>query len=186
MHRTRTNMNLSLVACLSILAGCSDGETPNTTDGDHTETSGGANATRPAWLLASAPAEPQDIIGAKATAKAGDEIVLTGRIGGRVTPITDGSPVFTIVDLSMLYCGQEETSMENCPTPWDYCCDTKETIAAKSATVQIVNADGTPITESPAAHGLTPLDEVIVVGTVQPRPNTTILTVQAEGVYRIE
>jgi len=135
------------------------------------------------WLLASAPEDAKSVSEAKASAKEGEQIVLRGRIGGRLEPLTEGSPVFTMMDLAVPACGTEPD--DHCRTPWDYCCETPETITANSATVQIMDAHGHPISESPTARGLAALDEVIVVGTVAARPSENVLTIQATGIYRV-
>ncbi len=133
-----------------------------------------------AWVLASAPEGAISITEAKATAKEGDTVVIRGRIGGRHSPITADSPVFTIMDLALPYCGQHED--DGCPTPWDYCCETPSTIGENAATVQIVGEG----TIDPIAGGLSPLDEIILIGTVAPRPNQDVLTIKATGIFTQE
>lgn len=135
------------------------------------------------WMLDNQPANAQSVSEAKATAKQGDHIVVRARIGGRREPITDGSPVFTVMDLSIPHCGQNPDDL--CPTPWDYCCETPDTIKANAATVQVVDEQGTPVNTSMAAAGLEALDEVVLVGTVGPRASQDVLTILATGVYRV-
>lgn len=133
------------------------------------------------WLLASEPSGAESITAVKAGAAEGDRVVLRGRIGGRRQPLTPGSLAFTLVDLSLPYCGQ--VAEDGCGTPWDYCCETPETINAHGATVQVVGADGAPLLGDASSAGLEPLDEVVVVGTVGPRPSEQVLMVMATGVY---
>jgi len=135
------------------------------------------------WLLASAPHGAVGVTDAKTSATEGERIVLRGRVGGRKQPLTDGSAVFTVMDLAIPHCGDNPN--DACRTPWDYCCETPDTITANSATIQVLGADGQPIQESPAAQGVAPLDEIIVVGTVAPRPSENVLTVRATGIYRV-
>ncbi len=142
-----------------------------------------AESGTPTWVLSSAPEGALSVTDAKASASEGEQVVLRGRIGGRKEPLTEGSPVFTVIDLAIPYCG--ELSDDACRTPWDYCCETPEAIATNSATIQIVDASGQPIANNSAIQGLSALDEVIVVGTVAPRPNQNVLTVQATGIYRV-
>ncbi|MFW5681973.1 MAG: hypothetical protein ACOC1G_03120, partial [Phycisphaeraceae bacterium] len=75
---------------------------------------------------------------------------------------------------------------DGCPAPWDYCCEAPETIRANAATVQLLDEDGNASDISATAAGLVPLDEVVIVGTVGPRPAADVLTVQASGVYRVQ
>jgi len=169
---------LSLALPLS-LAGCG-GESAGS--GEATQTSG-TDAAAPAWVLASAPAEPRGIAELKATAAEGDRVVLRGIIGGSAQPMSDESPVLRVVDTGLYnLCTAED---DHCSTPWDYCCADQAELASNAATVQVVNADGAPVRDSLREHGLGELDEVIVVGTVAPRPNETVLTVRATGVYRV-
>ena len=87
------------------------------------------------------------------------------------------------MDLSIPHCG--ENPDDACRMPWDYCCETPETIAANSATIQIVDADGQSNSISPMAHGFAALDEVIVIGVVAPRPAPEVLTIRATGLFRV-
>lgn len=135
------------------------------------------------WLLTAAPDGAVSVTEAKASASEGEPIVLLARVGGRKAPLNEGSAVFTVMDLAIPHCGDNPN--DACRTPWDYCCETPETITANSATIQVLGADGQPISESPATQGVAPLDEVIVVGTVAPRPSEQVLTVRATGIYRM-
>lgn len=158
-----------------MLTGCN--ETSSTAAENPTE------PTTPTWVLVSAPEGAQSVTEAKVSAKEGEQIVLRGRIGGRKEPLTEGSPVFTMMDLSIPHCG--ENSDGACRTPWDYCCETSESKTENSATVQIMDTHGQPIAEDPTAEGLMALDEVIVVGIVAPRPSKDVLTVRATGIFRV-
>lgn len=162
-----------LIALSTLLTACgSEGNEPQSQ----------ANASTAPWLLESEPADAQSVSQVKATAKEGDHVVVRARIGGRAEPITEGSPVFTIMDLSIAHCG--ENPGDGCPTPWDYCCETPETIKTNAATVQVVDAEGQPVKTSLSAAGLQALDEVILVGSVGPRASEEVLTIAATGVYR--
>ncbi|GAB4546321.1 MAG: hypothetical protein Tsb0013_05070 [Phycisphaerales bacterium] len=165
-------------ACATLLTACGG----NTDNAAPTGPTGSADMG-PAWLLTEQPADEQGVNIAKAFAQEGDSVVIRARIGGRVEPMAPGSPAFTVVDLSLPYCGQ--LTDENCPTPWDYCCETPETITANAATVQLVDDDGQPVSDDPT-KSLSPLDELIIVGTVGPRPNPDVFLIRATGVYRVE
>ncbi len=178
MPRTRMFARLCLAALPDALLSCgesgpapsaSSGATPAPTDAGST------------WLLAWSPQGATSVTDAKASAQEGDTVVIRGRIGGRRDPITGGSPVFTIVDLELPYCGQEVA--DGCGTPWDYCCETPDTISANSATVQVIDGAGSPIGDDLTSQGLSALDEVVVVGLVAARPSDAVLTVRATGVY---
>lgn len=181
-HSRRTlTLILSLAGALS-LGACGGESDSASTGGAHTDTTPEASATS-TFLLASAPEGAVGIVEAKASAKAGDEVAVRGKIGGRIEPMSTESAVFIMMDLSEQNCDQLHA--DRCPTPWDYCCTPKDQITAKSCTVQLVDADGKPLAVDLAEAGLEPLDEVVVVGAVAPRPNETVLVIRATGVHRV-
>ncbi len=170
-----TSTTVALSALL-MLAGCSDSSGP--TETTSSESHSPSKQSEVAWVLTDAPAGDVSVTEAKANAEEGDQIVLRGRIGGRHAPMSMDSPVFTVVDLSLPYCGQ--LSEDQCGTHWDYCCETPTTIASNSATIQVVGE-----AVDLAGAGLKPLDEVVLIGTVGPRPDEQVLTIRATGVYPV-
>jgi hypothetical protein len=181
MPRLNTTARRVLVGSIALSASllttaCSDKPTPDATP------SVSAPSASPAWLLTSEPADALSVARIKADAKEGDTVVVRGRIGGRAEPMTPGSPVFIIMDLAIPHCG--ENPADACKTPWDYCCETPEVINANNATVQLVASDDAAAAD-PAAAGLAPLDEVVIVGIVGPRPSLQVLTIRATGIHKI-
>jgi hypothetical protein len=166
----------ALCAATLLVAGCERAADEEAGSLEH-----GA-ATGSNWLLAQAPADAVGVAAAKASAAEGDEVVVRGRIGGRKDPMSADSPVFIIMDPAIPSCA--DNAGDGCPTPWDYCCETPESLAANTATVQLVDETGTPLVVD-ATASLEPLDEVIVTGTVGPRPEETVLTIRATGVHRV-
>ena len=167
----RSTVTTITAAAVLLLAGCGEQGAPSS-----------ASAGTASWVLASAPAGAVNITDAKASAKEGDPIVLRGIIGGTMEPISAESPVFLIVDTGLY--NKCTSGDDHCKTPWDYCCAKPEDRVANSATVQLVDASGSLVKDSPIAAGFKGLDEVVVVGTVGPRPDAKVLTVRATGVYR--
>lgn len=174
MNRTLLLIASSLLLLTSV--GCDQSSSEQTNEISLDDPVKPANA----WLLTSEPSGAVSITEAKESAREGDTVVIRGRIGGRKAPMSNESTVFTIMDMEIAYCGQHED--DGCSTPWDYCCETPDTIGANSATVQVVG-DGTI---DPVGAGLKPLDVIILIGTVGPRPNDQVLTIQATGVYRAD
>ena len=170
------------LVCAAILAACDSGRSPQPA-ARAPAGSGGTGAAAPAWLLAQAPADAVGVAAVKAGAKEGDTVTIRGRIGGRADPMTPGSPIFVIMDPSIPSC--RDNPEDRCATPWDYCCETPETKAANNATIQVVDASGAPITDSLEAAGFAPLDEVIAVGVVGPRPDPSVLVVRATALHRV-
>ena len=173
-------MNRAIIITASLLsvpllAACSKSEQSSTTQANQ------QSAASSTWLLVSAPSNDRAVADVKSNATDGEQVTVRGYIGGRLEPITHDSPVFVITDSSIPDCNRLHPG--HCDTPWDYCCETPESLAANTATVQLVDASGAPLNVDPIASGLDPLDEIIVVGTVAPRPDKSILTILATGVH---
>lgn len=173
-----TRTALTLTAALLLTACEKPGSSPSAA-----APSANTPAAAPGWVLTSMPDGAVPVGQLKADAKEGDRVVLRGRIGGRSDPMTSGSAVFLVMDPAIPSCADEPG--DNCPTPWDYCCEPKESLAANNATVMVVSPAGQAVDTDMRLAGFAPLDEVVVVGVVGPRPSPEVLTVRAEGVYRV-
>lgn len=165
-------------AAAVILGACEKGPAPVARGGP-----ADASTVLPAGLFLEA--EPAGVVGvldSKAAVKAGDRVVIRGKIGGSMDPFVGGRAVFTIMDTGVKGC--DEMGDDHCPTPWDYCCEPLESRTANAATIQIVGADGRPLkADLKGVHGLDPLAQVCVVGIVAQRDDAGTLVVNAESVY---
>lgn len=174
----RSLIALSLPAlAVAALSGCNkEAEAPAPAPAE-------AAATVPASIyLAAAPEGAQDIAPVKAVAKVGDEVVVRGRIGGRVEPFVSGRAVFTLTDATLPSCA--DMGEDHCPTPWDYCCEDRENLVASTATVRIVGPDGQPLkADLNGPHGVRPMAEVFVVGKVAEADGQGNLVIDATGLY---
>lgn len=170
----RFNLLIALTATALLTACGKPAETASTPTSAPTDAA-------PAWLLASMPADARPVAEIKKSAAEGDKVVMQAKVGGRVDPITKGVAVFVVMDPAINSCDQNPGDM--CSTPWDYCCEPKEVMTANSATIQIVGPDGKPLALDLATQGLKPLQHVVIVGTVGPRPNDAVLVVNATGVH---
>jgi hypothetical protein len=170
----------TLSTAAMFVAGCKDSAQSATANPADRERAAATASALPAGLiLAVAPKDPLDIVTAKKTLKAGDDIVVRGRIGGRKEPFVEGRAIFQLVDSSVPIC----TEKAMCKTPWDYCCEPKDQVTAKSITVQIVGPDGKPLPANIKGQGgLDPVAKVIVRGKVE-KKNDTVMVVRAEGIY---
>lgn len=164
----RTGLLLSTLLIEIALGGCGGSPTPP-----------GAS-TGPAWLLREMPAAAIPVAEAKRTAREGDQVVVRGRIGGRRDPMNADSAVFVMIDPAIPHC-----EIGTCKTPWDYCCETPESITTNGATVQLVGDTGKPISVDLGKHAIKPLDEVVVVGTVGPRPTQEVFVIHATKLHRV-
>jgi len=116
------------------------------------------------FFVASPPPTPKPVAEVVASAKDGDSVVVTGRVGGAKKVFVDDYAAFTIVDAKLAPCGTN--NMDECETPWDYCCASPEVIAANAVSVELVT-DGKLLKANPRGfHGLDLLTTVVVEGKV--------------------
>ena len=141
-----------------------------------------ADAIPAATFLKDKPKDAKPVREAKSKAKAGEKITIVGRVGGRADPFVKGRAMFLIADPSLKACN--ELPGDKCTKPWDFCCESPETMKACLATVQIVNKDGKLLKVSAeGAGGLKPLSKVTVVGVVREVSNDGAFIVDAEGIF---
>ena len=112
-------------------------------------------------------------------AKNGEEVVVVGRIGGRKNPWIKGAAAFSIVDEAVKSCDQ--IPGDNCPTPWDYCCEVG--LPQKTVFVTFVD-DAGKIVKQDARQLLKvkELQTIVVKGKVK-RDKADNVSVQATHVF---
>lgn len=144
----------------------------------------GPSAALPATLfLKSAPANAKNVGESVAAAKPGDTVVVRGDIGGSGEPFVNQRAIMTIVDLELKDC-DEMGEKGHCKTPWDYCCEPRESLRAHLASVQVVGADGKVMkTDLKGQGGLDPQRRVIVEGKVAAESTKDSLVINATGVF---
>jgi len=137
----------------------------------------------PADLIAtSAMPGALDVAKARELAKDGEPIVVKGRVGGQKAPLAPNRAIATLADLSLPTC--DKSPMATCETPWDYCCDPSEKVAANTLTVQVVGPDGTPIKAGLSGFGgIAPMKELVVSGIARRASGSNSLLVQANRIY---
>jgi hypothetical protein len=169
MKRDVTFLGLALV----LLAGCGGGESA-------VELAPGPAAPEESqFLLAAEPAEAQDVRAVRDSADDGQRVVVVGRIGGEASPWVEGLAAFSIVDASLAPCNEIEG--DNCPTPWDYCCEAD--LAKARTAVRVVDEEGKIVqTSAKDLLKLQELQTVVVEGTAK-RDEAGNVTVLATGVY---
>ncbi len=135
-------------------------------------------------FVETAPEGARSVADIKADATATGPVVVTGRIGGRPEPFVEGAAVFLIADAEMKDCKQLHG--DGCPTPWDYCCEPPDSLAAKIATIQIVDPDGKPLhIDVSGEHGLNPLATVTIAGEIARRGEGS-LVINAQQIHVAE
>jgi hypothetical protein len=111
------------------------------------------------------PLDAKPVGDAKKVAKKGDTVVIEAKIGGRGEPFVKNRAVFMVADRKLKSC--DEIPGDNCPKPWDYCCEPAESKKANMMTVQIVDKDGKPLKVAAQGEGgLEPLALIVFEGTV--------------------
>lgn len=121
------------------------------------------------------------VVEAKKKVETGQRVVVEGRVKDFMT----GNAGFTMADKGMKSC---KDNGEDCPTPWDFCCETKEVISQNSATVILVAkaGDKMPIKEElKGVEGIDHLTPVAVEGVAQ-KDKAGNLVVFAEKIHIVK
>jgi hypothetical protein len=169
------------VASVGVVVGC-DTDQPATTASPAQPTAESAAALPSTLFLKKAPEGAVEVAAAKKSVKPGDDVVVRGRVAGSVDPLAPNRAILTLLDNGVPTC--EKSPMDKCPTPWDACCESRETLQASTATIQIVDSGGKPIkTTLRGLNGIEPMKEVTVVGKVRDAGGANTLVIDATGVY---
>ncbi len=123
---------------VSLLIGCSQQATVPTAS-EQADATSASTADRSKFLLTVEPEVANNVIEVRENSSDGDNVVIVGRIGGSHNPWIEGRAAFSIVDGSLKACSDIEG--DNCPTPWDYCCETSK-LQTATALVKIVEERG--------------------------------------------
>ena len=174
----KTKTTCLLIASAFLFVSCGKKSAPTTVE---------VSADKPSPALAavlSAPpaAEVKTIVAVRSTAKPGDEITVSGLIMGSKKPFVDGRAAFILGDPEVLTpCNK--VPGDECETPWDNCCDSKEDKKRGTATIQIVDADGRVLKEPiEGVSGLKNLANVTVTGKVAEGSSADLLSVNASAI----
>jgi hypothetical protein len=114
------------------------------------------------YLMSERPPEALGVIEARENAQDGEQVSVTGRIGGSEEPWVEDRAAFTLVDLSLSPCNDDME--ERCPTPWDYCCESE--LPKARVLVKVVDANEQVVREDARTFfGLKELQQLTVLGT---------------------
>jgi len=127
---------------------------------------------------ATAPTDAKPLREVRASSKTGDTIAVTGYIGGREKPFTEGRALFQLVDeVNAPICVDHDGAV------WDACCTPSATIAENSATIQVVDESGQTLKIGlDGQGGLAPGSVVTVMGKVR-ELNESIMIVDASAIH---
>ncbi len=163
----RSTIFLALAAVL--LAACGDA-----TDEQTPPAAAAPEVT--AMKLAAEPEGVRDVAEVKEAAKVGDEVV----VFGRVRKFSEGYASFVLTGPEMRHCAEREA--DTCPTPWDYCCEDSEDVAAHSLNVEFREGDRPFKEKLEGRHGLKLLADVVVKGKIAEIRGDNV-TIAAEGFF---
>ena len=181
----KTNMMKSLkplagMAVLIALAACQPGGKSESTA---KAPEAGPSAALTAVFTKEKPAGAIAVADAVATAKPGAEIVVHGKLLGAEHIFVKNRAAFMIGDPAVLSSCDTKPG-DNCPTPWDACCDSHEAKRAGTATVQVVDATGAVLRENVSGvGGLKELADVVIAGTVAPASGNGVLIINAKAIH---
>jgi len=133
----------------------------------------------PELLLKKEPKGAVDVLALRKDVKDQQDVVVIGRIGGRVNPWVKGMAAFPIVDRSLKPCNEIEG--DTCKTPWDYCCETN--LPKATVLVMFMDEAGKIIKKDPREllH-VKELQTVVVQGKAK-RDKTGNVTVLASKIH---
>lgn len=174
-----------LTACAALaLAGCGCSSTPDQAQAQPPAPQAEAKPAQAETLtvLTAKPTETVTVTTARTLAP-GTAVAVEGRIGGRRDPFIAGRSAFLIADPTAI-AACDVTPDDHCATPWDFCCEPKEKVAAATALVQAVDTDG-KVGTAPlqGVGGIGPGSAVVITGTISPASTPENPIILAEAVF---
>lgn len=177
--------NTLMMSCLMLVAftlGCGQsqkGSPPDTKGAKSEDKNLGPTEEGKKYLLAAEPKGAKGVVDARKDVKDGEPVVLVGRIAGSRKPFVDGRASFSVTDLKIEPCAEDE----GCPTPWDCCCTGKEELLPAMAQVKFDGKDGKTLNVgAKELLGVKELAIVVVTGKAN-RDDKGNLTVVADGLH---
>ncbi|MEM7602641.1 MAG: hypothetical protein AAF357_14645 [Verrucomicrobiota bacterium] len=136
-----------------------------------------------AVFLDESPGEAILVSEARRSATPGETLVIEGKIAGVMSPFTEGYASAVLSNETLRTC--DLIPEDECPTPWDACCEAPEVISAQVMTMQISGDDGLPVAEGlKGVKGLKELDSLVVVGTVNESSTPENLILDLSGIFQ--
>ena len=112
------------------------------------------------------------------------ELVVEGFIGGRKRPFTKNSAMFILGDHSLETCDEKDN--DNCPTPWDVCCEDRKKVAESTISVQLLDSNGSLIAGTlEGIAGLEAGARIKVRGSLDEKSSTRAFIINAKNVQMI-
>ncbi|WP_193212781.1 hypothetical protein [Luteolibacter marinus] len=142
----------------------------------------GPSAAITAVIDAAPGGEAKPIHILRESAKPGDLVTVSGRVMGNASPFVEGRAAFILGDPDLLTPCNENPD-DDCDTPWDTCCDTREDKKRGTATIQVVDAEGRVLKEAiEGVGGIGKLATLTVSGTVAEGSTPDLLVINASAI----
>ncbi len=179
MKTNTITTTLALAASALIGVSCADKDKGQPAP----ETGGGSGAGATSVLADAAPEGALTVVDARSKAKPGEEIVLRGKVAGKMKPISESAAILVLADETAIK-SCDQIPGDECETPWDYCCEDPAAIAASIATIQVRGEDGKVLrTSLRDVGGLKELSHLVVAGTVDAASTADALIVNASQIH---
>ncbi len=171
-----------LAASVFLLSACGTEEKATSATSESDEAAVATHPKIAPVILTEKPEGSQTVLELRKAGKPGDEVTVTGKIGGAMKPFTEGFATFVLADTSLRTC--DLIPEDGCKTPWDACCADPEMINASRITVQILDGDSGPVAVSlHQMEGLSELDQLVVMGQVAEGSSAENLILNASGIF---
>jgi hypothetical protein len=116
-------------------------------------------------------------------ASPGDEVSFRAKVMGTLHPFVEGRALMVVGDPDTMISCDLMSEDDQCETPWDLCCESKDSLRNGSATVQVVDADGKVLNENLRGNkGLKELSLVKITGIVAPLSTAEALLINATAI----
>ena len=174
----RKTIQLAAACAIGILASCGgDPKEPKAKGGE-----GGGGL--PKTLLAdTAPEGAVSVVDARKQGKPGEAIVLRGKVGGKMSPLSKAAAVFVLADEKAIT-SCDDIPGDECETPWDYCCADPDDIKASIITIQVRGEDGKVVRSSARGlGGMKELSRLVISGTIDETSTDEFMVVNATKIH---
>ena len=173
---------IALILTALFLYGCSK-DTKSGKDQGSDKAVENLEVSLPAELFSSAKIDGAISITEARKLKAGDKVKVKGKIMGTANPFIKGRALFVMGDPEKLTSCDLRPG-DDCPAPWDVCCDDEKMIKAGILSVQIIDSNGRVLkTGLEGKSGIKKLALVEIEGTVASNSNADAMTINADKIY---
>tara|TARA_B100001248_G_scaffold262566_1_gene259463 strand:- start:3269 stop:3808 length:540 start_codon:yes stop_codon:yes gene_type:complete len=136
------------------------------------------------FIVESGLEEALSVIEVRTNNSTDKEVVVEGFIGGRKRPFTKNSAIFILGDHSLVTCDEKDN--DNCPTPWDVCCEDRKKVANSTLSVQLLDANGSLLAGTlEGVAGLEAGAKVKVKGSLDEISSTRAFIINAKNIQLV-